>query len=586
MYLRPKFLILCCVMIMFIWAGAGVASAALVSEVNVEGNQEVVTKHILGAVRTKVGDTLDQEQVKEDVEAIYDLGFFSFADARFNPSSGGVAVTFVVRENPIVESVNFEGNTVYNDEQLNELVFTAPGTVFNRVFFRHDLRRIKEKYDDDGYVMMKIADVQIEQGNINVSILEPKIGDVIIQGNTKTKSFVIERQIKFEKGDLFNATILRHSINKINSLGYFEDVSVGFEPSEESSEYTNIIITVQETKTGNIGLTIGHGSSSGWSGGISYGDTNWAGKGHKAEIGFELGDNEQYWVYYQEPYMDGEHFAWKIGAYKKFFEEREFWDENQEQFEFDEDRTGGYIGFGKKFPNDEKLSWYLNLDWRDTEISNVNLVNATENEKDDYLEENFIDGTIFSTPVTFTYNNLDPYLSYPDGDVEEVTIEKAWEVLGGEYDFAKYWGTVKYYVPITGIGDIFDLSLGTEDNPTIFASRIRAGFSSGTIPFVELYEVGGSKTLRGYEDDYRKGDEMILGNFEIRVPIDNNFKAVVFYDTGNAWNTSDGEDFSFSDLYDSYGFGIRVKTPLGNLRVDYGEGEDESKTHFGFGEMF
>ncbi len=573
-------------MIMFIWAGAGVASAALVSEVNVEGNQEVVTKHILGAVRTKVGDTLDQEQVKEDVEAIYDLGFFSFVDARFNPSSGGVAVTFVVRENPIVESVNFEGNTVYNDEQLNELVFTAPGTVFNRVFFRHDLRRIKEKYDDDGYVMMKIADVQIEQGNINVSILEPKIGDVIIQGNTKTKSFVIERQIKFEKGDLFNATILRHSINKINSLGYFEDVSVGFEPSEESSEYTNIIITVQETKTGNIGLTIGHGSSSGWSGGISYGDTNWAGKGHKAEIGFELGDNEQYWVYYQEPYMDGEHFAWKIGAYKKFFEEREFWDENQEQFEFDEDRTGGYIGFGKKFPNDEKLSWYLNLDWRDTEISNVNLVNATEDEKDDYLDENFIDGTIFSTPVTFTYNNLDPYLSYPDGDVEEVTIEKAWEVLGGEYDFAKYWGTVKYYVPITGIGDIFDLSLGTEDNPTIFASRIRAGFSSGTIPFVELYEVGGSKTLRGYEDDYRKGDEMILGNFEIRVPIDNNFKAVVFYDTGNAWNTSDGEDFSFSDLYDSYGFGIRVKTPLGNLRVDYGEGEDESKTHFGFGEMF
>ena len=584
--MRPKFLILCCVMIMFIWAGAGVASAALVSEVNVEGNQEVVTKHILGAVRTKVGDTLDQEQVKEDVEAIYDLGFFSFVDARFNPSSGGVAVTFVVRENPIVESVNFEGNSVYSDEQLKELVFTAPGTVFNRVFFRHDLRRVKEKYDDDGYVMMKIADVQIEQGNINVSILEPKIGDVIIQGNTKTKTFVIERQIKFEKGDLFNATILRHSINKINSLGYFEDVSVGFEPSEESSEYTNIIITVQETKTGNIGLTIGHGSSSGWSGGISYGDTNWAGKGHKAEIGFELGDTEQYWVYYQEPYMDGEHFAWKIGAYKKFFEEREFWDENQEQFEFDEDRTGGYIEFGKKFPNDEKLSWYLNLDWRDTEISNVNLVNATEDEKDDYLEKNFIDGTIFSTPVTFTYNNLDPYLSYPDGDVEEVTIEKAWEVLGGEYDFAKYWGTVKYYVPITGIGDIFDLSLGTEDNPTIFASRIRAGFSSGKVPFVELYEVGGSKTLRGYEDDAFEGDEMLLGNFEIRVPIDNNFKAVVFYDTGNAWNTRDGEDFSFSDLYDSYGFGIRVKTPLGNLRVDYGEGEDESKTHFGFGEMF
>jgi len=61
---------------------------------------------------------------------------------------------------------------------------------------------------------------------------------------------------------------------------------------------------------------------------------------------------------------------------------------------------------------------------------------------------------------------------------------------------------------------------------------------------------------------------------------------VLFYDIGNAWNNNLGESFSFSDLYNSYGFGIRVKTPLGNLRVDYGEGEFESKTHFGFGDMF
>ncbi len=561
------------------------AAEPVVSAVNVEGNEKVVSEHVLAVVNTKIGEFLEQEQIKTDVEAIYNLGFFSFVDVKFAPLAGGVEVVFQVKENPVVEEIRFEGNTVYSDEELMELVFTAPGSIFNRVFFRHDLQRIKEKYDKDGYVLTKIADVGIEGGIINVTLIEPTIGEIIIQGNTKTKTRVIERYITLKKGDLFNSTLLRHSINKINALGFFEDVSVGFEASEDP-DATNIIITVQEAKTGNIGFTIGHGSSSGWSGGVSYGDSNWKGLAQKFEIGFELGDDEQYWASYSQPYMDRDIYSWKVGVYMRDWSEREYWDDGFEQFDYDEDKTGGYAGFGKKFPNDDKLSWFLTLDWRDTEISNVVSVDATEEEIENILREEFIDGIVFSTLLTLTNNNINPYLSYKHGDIEDLNIEKAWEVLGGEYDFTKYWFTVRYYLPVFGLGDIIDAQIGDEDNPAIIAARLRAGFSSGEVPFAEQYEVGGSRTLRGYEDDEFEGDEMLLGNLEFRVPIDKNFGVVFFYDIGNAWDNNLGESFSFSDLYDSYGFGIRVKTPLGNLRVDYGEGEFESKTHFGFGEMF
>lgn len=95
---------------------------------------------------------------------------------------------------------------------------------------------------------------------------------------------------------------------------------------------------------------------------------------------------------------------------------------------------------------------------------------------------------------------------------------------------------------------------------------------------------------------------MLLANFELRIPIEEAFGLVFFYDAGNAWGDSDPfvdylyrtvghgakrtSSFDISDLHDSYGIGVRVRTPLGNLRIDLAEGEYETYTHFGFGELF
>ncbi|MGC9373303.1 MAG: BamA/OMP85 family outer membrane protein [Thermovirgaceae bacterium] len=565
---------------------AATAQSPLVSGIGVTGNAEVVDEHILSVVGTEVGEPLDRDQLQGDIDAIYELGFFSLVDVSVSPQAGGAYVEFEVVENPVVEKVEFTGNTVFTDVELMEVLFTRPGAVFNRTFFRHDLQRVVEKYEKAGYSMVRIEDVQVEGGTVNVQVAEPVVGDIIIQGNTKTKTHVIEREILLEKGDLFSTTLLRYSMTNLNRLEFFEDINLGFEPSEEDPAVVNLVFTITEKRTTRLGLSVGHGSSSGWSGGATYTETNYRGLGHRAEIGFETGDREQYWLTYTEPYMDQKHHTWKAGIYRRQWEDLEEYESGTEQYIYDEEKTGFYAGIGKKFRSDERLSWYALADWHEVEISNVREPDGTVVSGDltGIFDEEDLIGTNYSITGTLSFNNTTRYIPYPEGEVYSLNVEQGlFEPDQGEdKNYTKYWLEARYYLPLKDfLGGFVDLEIGSEDDPVIFAARLRYGLSSGSLPWSEQYFLGGANTLRGYRDDEFEGDEMFLGNFELRLPVQDAFSLVVFYDTGLADN-----EFSFSDLEDAFGFGVRVRTPLGNLRLDVAEGAYETRTHFGFGEMF
>lgn len=567
------------VAVSFVLVMVGVSLSAVqpvVVGVGVVGNREVVSEHILGVVGTKAGDQLDTQQVQKDIETIYGLGFFSLVDVNLTPQAGGVYVEYQVSENPVIEEIRFTGNTVFTDEELMELVFTRPGSVFNRVFFRHDLQRISEKYEKAGYVMVRIEDVGIEGGIIDVKILEPVVGEIIIQGNKKTKTEVIRREFKLQPGDLFNATVMRHSLNKLDNRGLFEDVNIGFEPTEDPGK-VNLILTVQEGKTAKLGFALGHGSSSGWTGGVSYEEGNYKGLGQKVSVGFETGDREQYWLSFEEPYMDETHYRWKTGVYKRTWEDLSDSDLTDE---YDMDKKGVYYGKGKKFRNNQNMSWFVNLDWHEVDYTFDTPPLPGSEEYDEFRA-----GKNMSLTGTVIRDFLDEYLSYPKGHVESLSVEQGNfkpDDGGSDMDYTKYWMEARYYWPLYHfLEDITNREIGTEDNPVIFATRFRVGFSSGSLPWAEQYFVGGDKTLRGYDDDYFSGSEMVLGNFELRVPVQNTFSIVGFYDVGMAT-----DDSAFSDTASGYGVGIRIRTPIGNMRVDFAEGDEESYTHFGFGEMF
>jgi outer membrane protein insertion porin family len=548
--------------------------------IRVEGNSEVVSEHILSVVSSEVGTPMDQNKLSRDADAIYEQGFFSNVDFRIEDETDGANVVFIVTENPIIEDIVFYGNTIYKTEQIREIFFTKPGMIFNRVFFRNDLQRLKDKYQQDGYVMARVSDVKIEGSVVNVYVMEPKIGDVIIQGNKRTKTYVIERQIAIKSGDLFNATRLRYTLGKLQGLGYFEDVSVGFEQGE-TPEIVNLILTLAEAKTARIGISVGYGTQSGFSGGLSYSDNNWRGRGENLGIGFEIGDREQYWFTLEQPYMDPKVYAWRIGAYKRAWDDLSYYQDDTFQFRYDEDRTGAYIGAGRKFSLRSKLSWFLTAEWQDVDINPYEDANPT----DQQLEE-IQSGENFMISAVLKRDNMDIYTPYPKGDNEALHIEKGVEFLGGQWSYWKYWLDARYYTQLGILTDLFERSFSVDDVPPILAMRLMIGDADGYLPWAVDYTLGGDSTLRGYEDKRFRGDQMFLFNSELRLPVHRTVSIVVFYDIGKVWDSRNDENFDFGNMSAGYGLGVRVRTPMGNLRLDFAQGDEESRVHFGFGEMF
>ena len=103
-----------------------------------------------------------------------------------------------------------------------------------------------------------------------------------------------------------------------------------------------------------------------------------------------------------------------------------------------------------------------------------------------------------------------------------------------------------------------------------------------------IFTLGGADNLRGYEDDEFRGNKMYAATVEYRYPIAKKIQGVVFVDAGNAWGGV--ENIPWYDgnnkIHYSGGIGFRITTPIGPVRLDYGEGTEGGKFHFSFGGKF
>ncbi|MEZ0324942.1 MAG: BamA/TamA family outer membrane protein, partial [Fimbriimonas sp.] len=125
----------------------------------------------------------------------------------------------------------------------------------------------------------------------------------------------------------------------------------------------------------------------------------------------------------------------------------------------------------------------------------------------------------------------------------------------------------------------------------VVAARLKLGNISGTSPFFEQFFVGGSDSLRGYDEDRFWGNNMFVGTLEYRHPIQKSFNAIAFVDYGGAWggygSVNNFAQSAKPKFQVGFGVGLSFRTPLGPIRLDLGfDQKGKSRTHFLIGTSF
>jgi outer membrane protein insertion porin family len=172
-----------------------------------------------------------------------------------------MTITFRLYEGRLYtfEGITFEGNHVFSDDQLSDLVISRTGTTINAKRVQADLMRVSDLYYENGYIFNRIEPVPVkdtENGTIsyNVVIVErgrAHIENIIIKGNKKTKDWVILRELPLESGDVFSKTKVMQGLRNLYNLQYFSAVDPETPPGS-SDALMDLVINVEEQPTTDV----------------------------------------------------------------------------------------------------------------------------------------------------------------------------------------------------------------------------------------------------------------------------------------------------------------------------------------------
>jgi outer membrane protein insertion porin family len=214
--------------------------------------------------------------------------------------------------------MDFQGNTIFTDEQLQDLVRQQPGKVLNKLRLEADTQRVADLYYENGYIFNVInreehRDPEKQEISYTIRIVETDrahIENIIIKGNEKTKDYVITRELPFEEGDIFSKTKVLEGLRNLYNLQYFSSIQPETPPGSAEG-LMDLVINVEEGSTANINFGVMFaGGDYPISGMLKWEENNFLGRGQSVSVNAELSTLRQLIeLGFEEPWMFGKRLS-------------------------------------------------------------------------------------------------------------------------------------------------------------------------------------------------------------------------------------------------------------------------------------
>jgi outer membrane protein insertion porin family len=172
-----------------------------------------------------------------------------------------LTITFVIQEGSQYSfgGISFKGNSIFSSDQLQNLIKLKSGSVFNETKFNEGLMAVADLYYENGYTSNRFvpAPAKDSENKIISYVLQitenvrSHVENVIIKGNTRTKDYVIRRELPIESGDIFSKAKVTTGLRNLYNLQYFSAIVPDITPGSEDN-LVNLVINVEEQSTTSI----------------------------------------------------------------------------------------------------------------------------------------------------------------------------------------------------------------------------------------------------------------------------------------------------------------------------------------------
>ncbi len=291
----------------------------------------------------KTSDVYDPDRIANDLDLIrrYYLknGYADFrivnADSRYDEAEKGWIVTITMEEGE-----QYRVGSVAVDSRLPGVegpvlqgeIATDVGDVYNAEAVEKSLTDVTTAVARRGYPFAQVRPTGQRDPNTHTVSLGYVVEDgprvyierLNIRGNTRTRDYVIRRELDLGEGDAYNRVLIDRAERRLNNLGYFKKVRFSNEPGS-SADRVIVNIDVEDQPTGSFSVAGGYSTADGVIGEVSVSESNFLGRGQFIRLAVSAGQYSRGVDFsFTEPYFLGYRIAAGFDIFDKYSDQTRY----------------------------------------------------------------------------------------------------------------------------------------------------------------------------------------------------------------------------------------------------------------------